>query len=168
MGEHAPAPPGGNLVGIDLGVFGLAAMESLQDEGRPQDAGQALVRPEVGQPVPGKETLTGHDQAIPLGRHGLEQGGGSGLHMPMQQDFSVLADDADRHGAGMQVDPTVKLMLVGGASHEVSSFLSDQLFIPTASIPPGYAEGEASIIIKGMEPTAYSARSCLAPTSGGG
>ena len=32
---------------------------------------------------------------------------------------------------------------------------------PTASIPLGYAEGEASIIIYGMQATAYSVRSCL-------
>ena len=30
--------------------------------------------------------------------------------------------------------------------------------VPSASIPLGYAEGEASIIIKGMQATAYSLR----------
>jgi hypothetical protein len=63
----------------------------------------------------------------------------------------------------MQVNAAVKLVLVGVKSHEVSSFLRNQLFIPTASIPLGYAAGEASYIIKGMQATPYSVR--CAPAS---
>jgi hypothetical protein len=58
------------------------------------------------------------------------------------------------HGAGMQVDPTVQWVRVGVDSPEVSSFLRDPLFMPTASIPPGYAEGEAAIIINRLQATA--------------
>jgi hypothetical protein len=40
--------------------------------------------------------------------------------------------------------------------------------LPKASIPPGEAAGEASIIIKALQPTAYSVRSCVAPAFGSG
>jgi hypothetical protein len=40
----------------------------------------------------------------------------------MQQDLAVLVEDADIHGPGVQVDATVKLMLLGVESHEVSSY----------------------------------------------
>jgi hypothetical protein len=50
--EPAPAPQGGNLVGSALVVFGRATMDGVHREGRPQDEGNALVRPEVGEPGP--------------------------------------------------------------------------------------------------------------------
>jgi hypothetical protein len=75
----------------------------------------------------------------------------------VQHDFPVVVHDTDVHTPGMQVDPTVKWGLLGGESHEVSSSLVTGSF-PNASILPGYAEGEASIIIKGVQATAYSVR----------
>jgi hypothetical protein len=71
--------------------------------------------------VPGEDTLDGHHQAIPIGCHGLEEGFRRRLHMAVSQDFSLLTQDADIHGAGMQVDAAVKLVLIGVKSHEVSS-----------------------------------------------
>ena len=51
----------------------------------------------------------------------------------------------------MQVDTAVKWMLIGVESHEVSSFVVN--LFATTSIPLGYAAGEASYIIKGLEST---------------
>jgi hypothetical protein len=66
-----------------------------------------------------------------------------------------VAHDADVHGAGVPVDTTVKWVLLGVDSQEVSSSVVKGSF-PNASIPLGYAEGEASIIIKALQPTASS------------
>jgi hypothetical protein len=33
--------------------------------------------------------------------------------MPVQHDLTVLIQDAEIHGAGVQVDPAVKLVLLG-------------------------------------------------------
>src|SRR5262249_19199848 len=83
----------------------------------------------------------------------------------MHEDRTVLVEDTDIHGPGMQVDATVKLVLFRVESHEVSfSFVSERF--PSASIPLGYAEGEASIIINAVEPTPYSLR--FAPAFGRG
>src|SRR5918996_5540923 len=72
---------------------------------------------------------------------GWEERFGSRWHMAVQQDFPLLAHDADVHGAGMPINAAVTWVRVGGESHEVSSFFCNHLFIPTASIPLRYAEG---------------------------
>jgi hypothetical protein len=67
--------------------------------------------------------------------------------MAVEQDVPVVAHNTDVHTAGVQVDATVKGVLGGVEAHEVSSSLVSSFF-PKASILLGYAEGEASIIIK--------------------
>jgi hypothetical protein len=115
--EQTASQQGGNLLRIDLVVFGLPAVNGFHIEGMPQDEGNAFVRTEVGKPVPGEDTLDGHNQAIPIGCHGLEEGFRRRFHIAVQQDFAILAQDTDVHGAGMQVDPAVKLVLIGVESH---------------------------------------------------
>jgi hypothetical protein len=78
-----------------------------------QDKGHALVGTQVGEPVPGEETRDGHDEAVPIRGHGFEQRCGSRLHVAVEPDCAILAQDADIHGAGMQVDATVKWVLLG-------------------------------------------------------
>jgi hypothetical protein len=96
---------------------------------------------------------------------GAVQYGRSGFHIAVQQDFSVLAHDEDIHGSGMQIDPTVKLVLVGVESHEVSSLLVNHIRFPLPAYHRGTLRGEASIIINRLQATADSVRSCLAPAS---
>jgi hypothetical protein len=71
--------------------------------------------------VPGEDALGGHDEIVTRGRHDLEQSVQAGLHMPMRHNLTVLIEDADAHGTGMQVDPTVQLVLWGVEPPEVSS-----------------------------------------------
>jgi hypothetical protein len=69
--------------------------------------------------------------------------------MPVEKDLPILAQDTDVHGAGMEVDTTIKLVLLGVESHEVSS--SSVGCVPNASIPRWYAEEGASISINAMQ-----------------
>jgi len=48
-----------------------------------------------------------------VGCHGFEEGFRRRFHIAVQQDVAILAQDADVHGVGMQVDPAVKLVLIG-------------------------------------------------------
>jgi hypothetical protein len=41
--------------------------------------------------------------------------------MPMDKTLALLVQDTDVHGPGMQINATVKVMLFGVKSHEVSS-----------------------------------------------
>jgi hypothetical protein len=86
--------------------------------------------------------------------------------MVLYQDCPVVVQEADIPGPGMSVDTTIKWVLMGVESH-VRSPLSLGV-CPKVSIPSWYAEGEASIIIKGVQPTASSVRLSLAPASGSG
>jgi hypothetical protein len=119
--QHTPTQQGGNLLGIDLVVLGFPAVDSLHGEGMPQHKGNPLWRPEVGQPVPGEDAFDGHNHAVTIGRNGLEKRFRSGLHGAGHQDCPVMGHDTDIHAPGMQVDTAVKWVLLGVASHEVSS-----------------------------------------------
>jgi hypothetical protein len=65
----------------------------------------------------------------------------------------------------VQIDPTVKLVLMSVKAHEVSS--SPGWFLPMPTVPPWYAEEEASISINRLQATANSIRSCVAAAIGG-
>src|SRR5262249_42544593 len=99
--EHTAAQEGRHLVGIDLGMFGLAAVDGFHREGRPEDTGKALRGAEVREPVPGEEACNGHNQTVPRGRNGLQQWCRSGLHMAVEPDCSVMAPEPDVHTAGI-------------------------------------------------------------------
>jgi hypothetical protein len=118
---HAPTEQHGAFLGVDRVVFGLAPMERFHRQGVAQDKRQPFLCTQVGEPVPRQETCDGADHMVPRGRDGLEQGVGTGWYIPVQYNLAILTQATDVHGAGMQVDATVKWMLVGGASPEVSS-----------------------------------------------
>jgi len=101
-----------------------------------QDEGNVFLSAEIGEPLPGEEAFHGDHQSVPIGGNSLEEGFGSGFHLAVQQDFTVVAQDADVHASGMQIDTAVKWVLVSVKSHEVSSFLRNLVF-PNISIPLG-------------------------------
>ena len=68
----------------------------------------------------------------------------------------------DVHGTGMQVDTAGKWVWRGVKSHGGLLLLRDHCF-PMFSIPRWFAGEGASISIKGVQATANSVRSCLAP-----
>jgi hypothetical protein len=80
-----------------------------------------LTGTQVREPIPGENAFDGDDPIVPIGRDGFEQGVGIGWPIPVQPNLAVLTQDTDIHGAGMQVDATIKWMLLGVKSPEVSS-----------------------------------------------
>jgi len=74
----------------------------------------------------------------------------------MQRDLSILIQEADVQGLGMQVNATVEFVLFGVESHEVSSSFGCYP-LPSASIPRGYAKEEASISINTLQRTGGTA-----------
>src|SRR5262245_5739145 len=159
--EHATAEQGRNLLRIDLVIFGLAAMDGFHIESVSKDKGNPFVRTEVGQPIPGKDAFDRHNETVPTGGNGVEKRSRRGFHIAVEHDFSVVVHDTDVHTPGMQVDTAVKWVLIVVESHEASSsFVSD--LVSKSAYHWGYAEGEASIIIKGVQPTPYSVRSAPA------
>jgi hypothetical protein len=75
-------------------------------------------------------SFDGHDHLFPVGRDGVEKRLRTGFHVPVQHDLTVLVEDADIHGPGVQVDATVKLMWLGVEAYEVSSSPGEFFPIP--------------------------------------
>jgi hypothetical protein len=96
-------------------------MDGFHGERMPEHTGDALLRPQVGQPVPGEETFDRHHQAVTRGRNGREKRFRSGLHVAVQQDVPGMVHDTDGHAPGMQVNAAGKWVLFGVESYEVSS-----------------------------------------------
>jgi hypothetical protein len=96
-------------------------MDGFHLERVPEDKRQPCAGAEIGEPRPREETFDTDNQILSVRCHGLEKWLRCGLHMPVQQDLSVLMQDAEVHGAGMQVDAAVKLVLFRVESPEVSS-----------------------------------------------
>jgi hypothetical protein len=115
--EHTAAEQHSDFMGVDLVVFGLAAMDSLHIEGMPEDKRDAMFRTEVCQPVPGKHAFGRQDDLLAVGSDGFEQRLWGGCHVTVQQRFPGLVEDAQVHGAGVEIDPTVKRVLLGVESH---------------------------------------------------
>jgi len=115
--EHTTAQQDGDFMRVDRVVFGLATMDGLHGEGMPQDKRDTVCGAEVGEPVPGKHAFGCQDNLIAGGGDSLEQRLWGGGHVPVQQRFTGLVEDAQVHGAGVEIDATVKRVLLGVESH---------------------------------------------------
>jgi hypothetical protein len=89
-----------------------------------EHTGNAFSRPESSQPVPSEETRDRHGHMVALGCQRFQARLGSGLPVAVHEDVSIMAQEADGHAAGMQVDTTIQRMLVGVESQRVSSVAS--------------------------------------------
>jgi hypothetical protein len=102
-------------------VFGLAALDGLHGEGMPADTGATCACTQVSQPIPREETFDRHDTRITIRRNDLEEGLGACLEVLLHQNLPSLVEEATIHRPGVEIDPTVCLMLCGVESPEVSS-----------------------------------------------
>jgi hypothetical protein len=139
-GEQTAAQQRRHLWRIDLVVCGLTAMDGLHLQGMPEDKRATSLGAEVGEPVPSEHTLSRHDHPLSIRGNGLQQGLWSGLHITRHQDLTALVEDADIPGPSMQVDATIKRVLRGVKSPEVSSFLGC-CSLPNASSPTAVCRG---------------------------
>jgi hypothetical protein len=86
-----------------------------------QPEGNTLCYAQSGEPIPGEEACNGHAQPRTRGGNGLEERCRSGGHVAVQDEVTVVAEDADRQRAGMPVDPAVTGVRRGVEAPEVSS-----------------------------------------------
>jgi hypothetical protein len=114
-------------VGIDRAVFRFAAVDGLHRESVTQDESNPLLGAAIGEPIPGEDTFYCHDEPLAVWSNGLEKRFRGGFHIAVHKNFAIMAQDADVHGAGMQVDTTVNGVWLGVESPEVSSsFVSER------------------------------------------
>jgi hypothetical protein len=88
-----------------------------------QDNGKALLSAEARQPSPGEDTFEADHESLSIGRNCLKERFRRCLHIPVQYDLTGLIQETERHGSCVQVEATIKLVLLGVTSPEVSSSL---------------------------------------------
>src|SRR5262249_8332260 len=103
----------GNLLSVDLIVFGRAAVDGLHRERVTQDTRPIFVGAAGRQPVPGTEPFDGDDQLLTIGRHSLEEHLRTGLHVAMPQHLAILTQATHVHAARMPIDPAIRFGLFG-------------------------------------------------------
>jgi hypothetical protein len=69
--------------------------------------------------VPGEDAFDTDNKIFPVGRNGVEERFGGGLHIPVEQNIPLLVQDAEIHGARVQVDATVKFVWFGVEAPEI-------------------------------------------------
>src|SRR3990172_1719307 len=121
LGQHAAAQQHGDLVGIDLVVLGLAAVDGLRGQGVAEDEGDAFLGAQVGEPVPGEHALSGDDEIFAVRSDDLEERRRRGLRVSMHERVSGGIEDADVQGLGVEIDAAVVTMLTVVESHGSSS-----------------------------------------------
>jgi hypothetical protein len=104
-------------VGVDLVIFGFAAMDRLHGEGMPKHTRDTFIGAQIGEPVPGKHACDGDDETVSIRGNGCEKSRRVRFHVSVQHDVALLVEDADLHGLRVQVDAAVKWVLGGVESH---------------------------------------------------
>ena len=119
--QHPAAQEDGDFLGVARVMFGLAALDGLHREGMTEDRGDTVFSTEGSKPVPRQQACGREDDLSAGGGDGLEQRLWGGGHVPVQQRFTSVVEDANVHGAGVEVDAAVQGVVRGGESPEVSS-----------------------------------------------
>ena len=117
-GDHAAAEKGGDLEGVDPVVLGFASVDGLHVEGVAQDEGDLLLGAEVGEPVPGEHALAADDEPFAERRDRIEEGGGIGRQIAIEERLALSVEDVRVHAPCMEIDAAVVLMLVVVETHD--------------------------------------------------
>jgi hypothetical protein len=140
-GQVAAAEEACDLLGVEVVVLGLAAVDGLHVQGVAEHEGDPFLVAEVGEPVPGEHALAGDGQAGAEGRHGFKdglRGGGDGV---VEDDGTLGIEDADRQGPGMEVDAAGKLVGLGVEPHHGLRGMGDWLLVtPVYPLRRGHDE----------------------------
>jgi hypothetical protein len=115
--EHPATAQDRQFVGGERGGFRLAPRDRLHLARVPEDQRNSCARPEVGQPIPGEEAFDADDELGPLGCHGVAKRCWASRHMPVDKTRAILVQEAEVHGAGLQLEATVNVGLFRVESH---------------------------------------------------
>lgn len=110
QGEGSTPDQLGDLLGIDLVVLGLSAMDRFHVERMAQYERDVLGLAEIGQPIPGEDALDTDYDIVPVGCNQLQEPVCLCRDVLMKADITFVIEYADIHHLGMQVDSTVILV----------------------------------------------------------
>jgi hypothetical protein len=98
-------------------------VDGFHVEGMAENEGDVLLDTEICDPVPGEHALHSNHDVLTEGSNGMEKSFLVCVDVLMNPDIASGIDNADKHIFGMQIDSTIKLVLLGVKSHKASSFL---------------------------------------------
>ena len=140
--QHAAPQQDGDLVGINLVVLRLAAVDGLHRQRVAEHERDALRRADIGQPVPREHALGRHDQILSVRRDHLEERRRRRRHVAVHEHLAGAVEDADVHRLHVQIDPAVVTVLSVVESHRSSSCAICALALRTAYSQRVGAQGE--------------------------
>ena len=120
--KHASSEKGCNLESIDTVVLGLASMNRFHVKSMTKDEVNTFPCTEVGEPVPGEDTLDRDDEVFSEWSDGFQENVTVRGQVSMKKDFSFLVEHAGIHVSCVKVDATVILMGYVVESHQALSF----------------------------------------------
>jgi len=100
-----------------------------------KDEGNILFGAEVSDPVPGEHAFYGNHNVLSEGGDDAEESFRVCLNILMNPDLASGIEDADKHIFGMQIDSTIKLVLLGVKFHIGFLLLMGYGFFATLSLP---------------------------------
>jgi hypothetical protein len=87
-----------------------------------ENEGDVLLDTEIGDPVPGEHAFDSNHDVLTEGSNDTEKSFRVCVDVMMNPDIASGIQDTDKHILGMQVDSTIKFVLLGVKSHMASSF----------------------------------------------
>jgi hypothetical protein len=86
----------------------VATVDVLHGQGVAQREGDGLVLAAVGQPVPGEHALAADDEVLTAGLDRLQEGGGLGGQVLLEDRAAGVVKDVGVHAPGVEIDAAVK------------------------------------------------------------
>jgi hypothetical protein len=83
--------------------------------------GHVVFGAKVGDPIPGEHAFDADHDIFKEWENGIEQRFGIGFKVLMHSGFALLVDDANVHFSCMQIDATIKFVLLIVKSHDSAS-----------------------------------------------
>jgi hypothetical protein len=89
-------------------ALGLAAVHGFHGVGVTEDEGDVVSAAGVGEPVPAVDALAGDEQSVAEGLDGAEEGFGLSGQIAGVARLSVVVEDDEEEGPGVQIDAGVE------------------------------------------------------------
>ena len=93
-GHHTTTQQGRYLIGVDFIVLGLASMYCFHIQNMSQNEWDILLCAEVCDPVPREDTFYSNNDIFTVRSYGFQKDIGTCFDIPMQDDLSLLVEDA--------------------------------------------------------------------------
>jgi hypothetical protein len=155
QGEVTALEESGDGLGVVSVALGFAAVDGFHGPGVSEGEGEVVIAAEVGQPVPAVHALAADYDSVAEGRNGVEEGFGGDAEVTAEEGLSVVVEDDEEEGPGVQIDSGVESD-VGGRLEETHGKASGK----------GDAKGGGKSPLPSSQARAFMSIQALQPAAG--